>query len=341
MTDEKKITSLELQDYDLRLDYLCNNINEKGYKKIMLQFSEGLKKWATEIKDTIEKKTEAKVLISADSCYGACDFPLFVEHLDIDLIVQFGHSEIPNLKSSVPIVYIEAFSKLDIRSVVEKAIKNLKGTVGLITTAQHVHKLDEAKKIIESKGLKAEIGRGSGRIAHNGQVLGCNLSSATSISNHVDCYLFIGSGNFHAVGVAMATDKPVVIADPYLNEVREIEKIMERLMRQRHGAITKAGNAQSFGILVGTKPGQKRTNLAFELKELIEKHDLKAYIFLLNEFTPMNLRTFEIDAYVSTACPRIAIDDYLMYHVPILTPIELKIALGEANWEDYRFDEFI
>jgi len=185
------------------------------------------------------------------------------------------------------------------------------------------------------------IGRGSGRTAHDGQVLGCNLSSATSISDAVECYLYIGSGNFHAMGVAMTTKKPVIIADPYQNKVRETEELKDRLMRQRHGAIAKAKKAKSFGILVGTKPGQTRMKLAFDLKDLVEKRGMKAYILIMNEFTPLKLKTFKMDAYVSTACPRIAIDDYLMYHVPILTPQELRIVLEEEKWEDYKFDEFV
>ena len=53
------------------------------------------------MKDQIEEKTKANVIISADPCYGACDQPLVSGQLDIDLIVQFGHAKIPNLESPV------------------------------------------------------------------------------------------------------------------------------------------------------------------------------------------------------------------------------------------------
>ena len=189
--------------------------------------------------------------------------------------------------------------------------------------------------------MKAFVGKGSKRVPNVGQVLGCDLSSATSISQDVDCFLYIGSGDFHPIGVAMATDKDVICADPYVNEVRDVAELRDRMLRQRHGAITQAGEADSFGILVGTKPGQERLDLAFELKELAEKHRKKASVLLLNDFGPMKLRPFSFEAYVSTACPRIALDDYGMYDVPILTPLEFRIVLGEARWEDYRYDEFL
>ena len=46
-----------------------------------------------------------------------------------------------------------------------------------------------------------------------------------------------------------------------------------------------------------------------------------------------------MDAFVSVACPRIAIDDYALHKKPIITPPELEIVLGERKWEDYAFDE--
>ena len=47
---------------------------------------------------------------------------------------------------------------------------------------------------------------------------------------------------------------------------------------------------------------------------------------------------FDADAYVSTACPRIAIDDYSRYRKPMITPSELEIVLGIREWEDYEMD---
>ncbi|MBO7204879.1 MAG: diphthamide synthesis protein, partial [Candidatus Methanomethylophilaceae archaeon] len=46
-----------------------------------------------------------------------------------------------------------------------------------------------------------------------------------------------------------------------------------------------------------------------------------------------------VDAYVCTACPRIAMDDALRYDRPMLTPPELEVALGIREWDDYVFDQ--
>src|SRR3989442_5448226 len=54
---------------------------------------------------------------------------------------------------------------------------------------------------------------------------------------------------------------------------------------------------------------------------------------------PDLLQGYRVDAWVNTACPRIAIEDILQYKQPMLTPQEFEIVLGERTWDDYVFDE--
>ena len=82
-------------------------------------------------------------------------------------------------------------------------------------------------------------------------------------------------------------------------------------------------------------------NLALNLKKLIEEHGFKAQILNMDYISPDRLLPFDLDAYVMTACPRIAIDDSAMYKKPVITPQELEIVLGIRNWDDYMMDEII
>jgi 2-(3-amino-3-carboxypropyl)histidine synthase len=332
------MNELENFDYFLELKKIVNTLNTEKVENVLLQFPEGLKGVALQVKDFLETNTNSNIIISGDICFGACDVPVDLKTLGIDLIIQFGHSVMPNLNYDIPVMFVPAHSKIDVIPAVKSSLGSLKKNVGLITTVQHIHKLKEIEEFLTNKGFNVIIGKGTGRITHKGQVLGCNLSAATSISHDVDCYLFIGSGNFHAAGLAISTNKPVFIADPIRNEVRDITEIKNKILRQRHGAITKAQSATTFGIIVGTKPGQTRMNTAINLKKMIEMNDRKAYIFLFNEITAEKFKGFSVDALVNTACPRLAIDDFMMYHIPILTPIELKIVLNENSWDDYSFD---
>jgi 2-(3-amino-3-carboxypropyl)histidine synthase len=278
----------------------------------------------------------------------AYDFPLGVccENTDIDLIIQIGHLPIPEFsESSIPILFINAFSNVDISKVVEKAIPSIKGKkIGVVTTAQHIHKLDDVKNIFIKNNFEPVIRKGDNRIYSPGQILGCNFSAATKIVDDVDTYLFIGSGTFHPLGLLLSTKKPVISCDPYTNEVKfkELEDFKDKILRQRFGAIARSKDAKVFGIVVSIKSGQYRFKEAEKIKNLIESKNKKSYILIANFFSASFLESFkDIDCFVSLGCPRIAIDDYMQYEKPIITPIELEIVLGIKKWNDYKFDEII
>lgn len=75
-------------------------------------------------------------------------------------------------------------------------------------------------------------------------------------------------------------------------------------------------------------------------KKLIEYKGREAAVFALANFDPSLVDIHPADAFVCTACPRIAIDDALRYKKPMLTPPELEIVLGVRPWEKYEFDQF-
>lgn len=59
---------------------------------------------------------------------------------------------------------------------------------------------------------------------------------------------------------------------------------------------------------------------------------------MMEEVGPEQLLPYDVGAFVSTACPRLAIDDQMRYPKPMLTPVELEIVMGERNWDNYHLD---
>lgn len=338
---------MKIPGYDIDLEKAVKIIDENDYKRIVVQIPEGLKSHFSKFVEFLEDKTNASIIVSADSCFGACDIVnYYFKELKIDFIIQIGHTRIPEIaENSISTIFINAKADIDVSKIIEKAIPNLIGKkIGIVTTAQHIHVLNNICKILKDNNFEPIIGKGDNRIESNGQILGCNFSSATSIIDQVNSYLFIGSGNFHPLGLRLSTKKPVIVCDPYTSEIRgtELEDLKDIILRQRYGAIARSKDAKIFGILIGTKTGQQRIDLAYEIKEKLALKQKKSYLFTTNHFLPANLESFrEIDCLVSTACPRIAIDDYLQYKIPILTPIELDILLGIKKWDDYKFDEIL
>ncbi|MBQ2636064.1 MAG: diphthamide biosynthesis enzyme Dph2 [Methanobrevibacter sp.] len=325
--------------YDMDLDKVIRKINSKDAQTVGLQFPEGLKMQATKIAREIEAQSDATVIISGDPCFGACDVSDYKMKGSVDLIVHYGHTPLP-LKYEVPTVFIEAFSKIDIKKDLEKSLENLKeySRIGLVTTTQHLHLLNEAKDFLEDNGK--EVILGSSPSTRKGQVLGCNFSSIKDLD--VEIFLFIGSGNFHPLGINLFSNTPVLALDPYNSEIRPMDDYADRILRIRFARITKARSAKKWGILVSSKEGQYRMKLAKEIKKTLEDSKMEAYIILVDNVTPDVLLPYlDLDAFVVSACPRIAIDDSQMYKKPLLTPQELEIVLNKREWENYQLDEIL
>lgn len=90
---EKDIKDLE-EKYELELDKIVKTIKKNKVKKVLLQFPDGIKPYATIIVDELETRLKDKKIeffIWLGSCYGGCDVPEVEGKLD--LIVQFGHTE--------------------------------------------------------------------------------------------------------------------------------------------------------------------------------------------------------------------------------------------------------
>jgi len=338
---------MEIPGYSIELEEAVEKIREKDYKTIALQIPEGLKQYVSQIVKYLENKTGSTVIVVADPCYGACDPPNdALKNLKVQCVIQIGHTPIPDIKkSSIPTVFINAFSTRAVSQAIKKSIPHLVGKkIGVVTTAQHLHLLNEAAEILKQHNFEPVISEGDIRISAKGQVLGCDFSSGLKIRDKIDSYLFIGSGNFHPLGLLLSSKKPVIAADPYENRVKkqELEELKTTILRQRYGAIAKAKNAEVFGILIGLKQGQQRIDTSYKIKNILDSNGKKSMFIAMDVFTPDSLLGFrDIDCFVSTACPRIAIDDYLQYKVPIITPVELEILLGEKKWEDYQFDQIL
>jgi 2-(3-amino-3-carboxypropyl)histidine synthase len=338
---------MELSGYSIDVEKAAKVVLKNGYKTVALQIPEGLKRNVWKIVKFLEKETQAKIIVVADPCFGACDLVNYeLKNLDVDFVIQIGHTSIPNVENFwIPTLFINAVSTKDVSAVVEKSFPFLEGKkIGVVTTAQHLHTLKVVENILKKHNFMPIVSDGDERISEKGQILGCNFTAGTTIADRVDCFLFIGSGNFHPVGLLLSSKKPVIAADPYTNVVKkqELEDLKDTILRQRYGAIANSKNAKRFGILVGTKRGQQRIKLANGIKELLDSFNKKSLIITLDQFSPISLQGFgDIDCFVSTACPRIAIDDYLQYKIPILTPVELEIVLGKRKWEEYMFDQIL
>lgn len=322
----KEDERLEIGEFRFDIASDKEQIKEIGAERALLQVPDGLRRKA----DKIAESFDIEVSIWGGSCYGSCDLPLEIG--DADVLIHVGHSEIPNMDVDYPVIYIEGRSTR-FNGVPDELYEILEGKIALYSSVQYLDHLETIKEELEEKGYEVVIGEGDNRIKYPGQVLGCNYSVKVE---DADSYLYIGTGDFHPLGLSLSLDKEVIRLNPLSGELEKIGDEKEGLLRRRFGLITLAEEADKIGIIVSSKSGQRRYELAKYLKKKLPE---KCTIYEFDEITPDLVDSFDWDCAVCTACPRIALDDANNYDTVMITPDEFEIVLKEKDWEVWTIDE--
>lgn len=192
-------------------------------------------------------------------------------------------------------------------------VEKLPDKIGLIGTVQFVDSLKDIKLFLEKRNKKAFIGKAKSASFKSGQVIGCNTEAATSIEDKVEAFLYVGSGIFHPLAIALALKKPkpIFIFNPDTQQLTELDKkeILKAKAKKQTAKI-KFLSSHSFGILVSIKPGQQRLKQAMTLKSRLEKQGKKSYIFIFDNFDTNQLENFSsIECWINSACPGLSIEN--------------------------------
>jgi len=270
--------------------------------------------------------------IIADTTWGSCDLNTQgALTLSAEILFNIGHTgSMSEFESGV--VMIDAFDDVKFDLVAEQCAAMLRGrTVSLLTDSQHLHQIENVRKILESGGVVVVVGSGRGQL-NDGQIFGCEFYPAAQQADVADANVFLGQSNFHAAGAALSTGLPTYVLDPYFNEVREVTDFAEKMRKKAVLSVYKAVDARTIGIILGLRDGQLSKTTALKFKRELEKEDKTVQLLAMTDITNEKLRNLKgIDAFIQVACPRISTDN--SFDKPVLSTPQgaalLKLLRGE------------
>ena len=312
---------------------IFKEIKEKNPASVSLNGPDGILPQVQDTAVRITEKFDIPAYVLADTTWGTCDLNTNgAKILGSEIQFNIGHT-INTESLEKNLVLIDAFDDVEFDSVAKKCIKLLKGKIiSLVTDSQHLHQMEKVEKILTESGIKVKIGEGKGQL-NDGQVFGCEFYPASKLKKEVDAYVFLGQSNFHAAGIALSTNLPTYILDPYFNEVREVTEFAQQLKKKATLAIYKAADAKSFGVIVGLKEGQLSKVFGLKIKKELEKEGKKVQLFALTDITNDRLRNLKgIDAFIQVACPRISTDN--QFDKPVLSTPQANALLKVLRKED-------
>lgn len=316
-------------------------LREARFRRVALQVPAGLIRGARELAETVRTEGRVDVVLVARACFGACDFPSPDEVPGADALLVLGHSPIPNVRLSLPTFFVEMrHPGGDPVALAATIVEHqLPSPLGLVASVQHMDLVAPFQAAALDRGIRFITGEGDRRLAYPVQALGCNYTSAEQIAPRVQGFVFLGTGQFHPRGLAFAVDRPVWALDPLTGQIEPpIDRA--RLVRDRLLMIAQCRDARRWGVLVSTFAGQNRSPTALALIRKARARGLDAEALVFGRLDPADLLGQDFDAYVNTACPRIALDDSSLYPRPVLTPPEFLQAIGERPLSEYRFDTY-
>jgi len=307
-------------------------IADKKPASVALNGPDGMIPHVQQTAQNIMRRFGIPAYVLADTTWGTCDLNTNgAKVLSAEILFNVGHTI--NTETYEEGVYlINAFDDVAFDDVAKKCAAGLRGkTISLLTDSQHLHEVDKIRGIFEENGVAVKIGAGRGQL-NDGQVFGCEFYPAMENREVADANVFLGQSNFHASGIALATNRPTYVLDPYFNEVREVTEFAQRLQKKATLAIYKAAEAKTFGVIVGLKEGQLSKTAGLRFKGELEKEGKAVHLFALTDITNDRLRNLKgIDAFIQVACPRISTDN--RFDKPVLSTPQanalLRVLRGE------------
>ncbi len=297
---------------------IFEEIEKRKPVSVALNGPDGLIPKIQETASRIMARAGIPAYVLADSCFGTCDLNSNgAKVLGAEILFHIGHT-INSTSFGDNIILINAFDDMPFENIARKCATEMKErTVSLVTDSQHLHEIDQVKKIFEENGITVKIGKGKGQL-NDGQVFGCEFYPVTETKKIVEANVFLGQSNFHAAGIALSTNLPTYVLDPYFNEVREVTEFARKLQKKAILTVYKAAEAETFGIIIGLKEGQFSKVTALKFKKELENIGKKVQLFAITDITDDKLRNLKgIDAFIQVACPRISTDNH--FHKPVLS----------------------
>ncbi len=328
------------QHYDLELDKIKQLVLDKQYEKILLQMPEGLLDDPLKTLLEVLEPLSAQIFVAGDPSYGVCDLAInLATQLECELLIHFGHNEFgfqqkihTKANKSIDILLIPTFVTFGISSYFPKISEKLKelkwSSIGLIATVQHLNNLQELKNYLDSIGIKTTI-------QGEGQMLGCHIENIRGFSNNVDGIVSLHAGYFHTNGLLLSTLLPILQLNPFTGEITYFSsEERDTLIRIRHAIISQARSATIWGILGSSKLGQYHPNQISRIEKILQAHKKFKVSVIAENLNFKNLSNFTwVDAWVDTACPRLALDDQINFTKPVLTFKEFLYLFKEVTWD--------
>ncbi|XP_077591891.1 2-(3-amino-3-carboxypropyl)histidine synthase subunit 2 [Stigmatopora nigra] len=359
----KRSIPLEKLDEFYQIQKTCDFVRQNDFKKVALQFPDELLHDSSAVAAEIERITQAKLFILADTSYGSCCVDeVAAEHVGADCLVHYGRACLSPSKR-LPLMYVFEIASIDVdkcNSAFREMHTDPQAHILILYDVRYAHAIDNlasllcedypnvvcSQLVVEgehcySHGRRkkdSDEDQDEPRI-HFGRQL--SLKSGLSIEDYHMFY--VGQDGATLRNFMMTWNRCSFSSfDPETSTGRKESAGINRVLMKRFYAIERAKDANVVGILVGTLGVANYLAIIRQLKDAIRNAGKKSYVFAMGKLNVPKLANFlEIDIFVLISCPENLLLDSSEFYRPVVTPFEMEVACNRnREWSAQYVTDF-
>eukprot|EP01084_Bolivina_argentea_P280393 479517_1 len=310
--------------------------------------------------------TTRQVFITGDTSYGSCCVDeVSAQHLNADCIVHYGHACLSSCASSIPVLYIFGHKDIpdipDLTSAIADAVmRSTEGPLILLYDVVYMRSLAGVLSALQPE-IRTKVLLGLPQAESTSSII--NVESNLSPQMELDdsarvtiaglclrieggeealsrySLLFVGGEGRQLSNALMRCAACKGIKQSYdpcrlqKDRLRNESTSVNRELMKRYYLIQKVREASIIGIVVGTMGVSSYNEVVTGLRRVLSDRGRKTYTFAIGKVTPEKLANFaEVQAFCLVACEESAMLDNREFHAPIVTPLEMEIALEMREW---------
>ncbi|KAG5181794.1 putative diphthamide biosynthesis protein [Tribonema minus] len=286
-------------------------VREGGFLRVALQFPDSL----------LHESAEPLLFVSGDTSYGACCVDeISAQHLGADAIVHYGRACLTPTAARIPVLFVFGAQPIDVA--------------------------DAAAAI---GGAAARSPLAAGHAGNDVVIVGLTVQGITEAMLQQCSVLYIGGEGRRLSNVLMRCAgyigrwsydprQPGGSLDGKQRTGRLREEVAgaNRDLMRRYHQIQRAKEASVIGIVGAGMGVAGSSDIMCSLRAAVEDAGRKAYAFAVGRVNAAKLGNFAgVEAFCLVACAESSLLDTHEFPVPIVTPLELQIALGLREWDGF------
>ncbi|WAR24696.1 DPH2-like protein [Mya arenaria] len=321
-------------------------VQENGFKRVALQFSDELMGDAVAVSTSLEKSVTAgcSVFILGDTSYGSCCVDeVAAQHFNADCLVHYGRSCLSQ-PSTMPVMFVYGRLPLDVNNCVNEfrlLYPETGARVIVMYETVYQYACDEIMNCLSqtyTNLVLSNLGPSDSEVNANVKtVYKCGRSVFLPDDATLDDYsvFFIGVESLTFTNILYNFPGCQFYSyNPMTKTGRKESVNVNKMLMKRYYLVEKAKDAKIVGILVGTLGVSNYLEILDRLKVLIKKAGKKSYVFIVGKINVAKLANFmEIDMFVLIACAENSLLDSSEFYRPVVTPYEMELACNtERKW---------